>query len=155
MKQTFGDSFRYDIWVYHNLIADDLNKEVSGLAKLVNFEWYASLVVVLLSHGGEGTVCASDWKQLRINDLKLEFDNVNCPQLKNKPKIFIVQACQGDKVQTAAERMDDDAKPVPTDEQIDCRSVDPLRRYNITDYLTIMATIPDFKAIRYASNFSK
>ncbi len=56
---------------------------------------YGCLVVCLLSHGIENAILCYDGKYVNINKLKYEFSLNKCPSLYGKPKIFIVQACQG------------------------------------------------------------
>ena len=47
-----------------------------------------------------GTIDGADSIPVNINKLKYQFDFNNCPSLYGKPKIFIVQACQGNLNQT-------------------------------------------------------
>jgi len=52
-------------------------------------------IVVLMSHGRYNTIVTKDEKEVQIwTNVITKFKDVNCPALKNKPKIFIVQACQ-------------------------------------------------------------
>ncbi|KAH9377300.1 hypothetical protein HPB48_020337 [Haemaphysalis longicornis] len=53
------------------------------------------LVVVLMSHGGEGTICGSDDEEIRLESIYEQFNNKNCPCLQGKPRLFFVQACRG------------------------------------------------------------
>ncbi|XP_062850818.1 caspase-6-like [Trichomycterus rosablanca] len=53
-------------------------------------------VCVFLSHGENGHVYAYD-KQIEIQDVTALFRGDKCPSLVGKPKIFILQACRGDK----------------------------------------------------------
>lgn len=56
-----------------------------------------SCVVVLMSHGsGPRTFVASDNLPVDLLDVYKIFDNINCPNLKGKPKIFILQFCRGE-----------------------------------------------------------
>ncbi|KAI8521058.1 Caspase-7 [Branchiostoma belcheri] len=55
------------------------------------------ILVALLSHGEEKTVYGTDG-MLDIADLAAYFNGVNCKSLVGKPKIFIIQACQGSKL---------------------------------------------------------
>ena len=54
-----------------------------------------SLVVFILSHGDEKGVCGLDDDIVKYNDICSVFDGKNCPILKEKPKMFFIQACQG------------------------------------------------------------
>ena len=52
-------------------------------------------VLCILSHGERGLIYGEDGKLVRIEDLEKMFDGENCKQLAAKPKVFLIQACQG------------------------------------------------------------
>ena len=52
-------------------------------------------VLCILSHGGDQTIYGTDGKSITVMELLKSFDNFNCVQMAGKPKIAIVQACQG------------------------------------------------------------
>ena len=58
---------------------------------------YASdaFVLVLISHGDTGVIFGSDEITVRLETVFNEFDGANCIPLKGKPKIIVIQACQG------------------------------------------------------------
>ncbi|XP_072252908.1 caspase-8 [Leuresthes tenuis] len=91
------------------------------------------LVCCVLSHGKEGKVYGVDGNTVEIMKLMDPFDGQKCLSLVEKPKLFFIQACQGNKEQ----------KPVETDSpvQSDARAV----KYSIpsgADFLLGMATVP-------------
>ena len=119
IHETFGH-LRYEIEIYENLRAYELKELVDNLAGQ-DYSSYGSLVICLLSHGDEGkfgvlflkiiiinkfclicigTVEGTDGIPVNINKLKYRFGFNQCPTLYGKPKIFIVQACQGNMRQT-------------------------------------------------------
>jgi len=49
----------------------------------------------LLSHGAKGQIFGNDGKTIEIDMITTMFDGKNCPALNGKPKVFIIQACQG------------------------------------------------------------
>ncbi|XP_043500942.1 caspase-like [Polistes fuscatus] len=55
------------------------------------------LLIVVLTHGHSGLLCAYD-QPYNIIDLWNSFSENNCPSLRGKPKLFFVQACRGDDV---------------------------------------------------------
>lgn len=56
------------------------------------------VIVCVLSHGNKGSVYGIDSKPVRIEDV----ENAICVDgLAGIPKILIIQACQGDGIQTA------------------------------------------------------
>ena len=58
-----------------------------------------SFILALFSHGANGEVYGTDFKPVSIeNTIKRAFDGRNCPALSGKPKLLIIQACQGSKL---------------------------------------------------------
>ena len=54
------------------------------------------LLVCILSHGAKGSVHGTDLQEVKIEEeICHKFDGSICPKLLGKPKIFIIQACQG------------------------------------------------------------
>ena len=55
-----------------------------------------SFILALFSHGAQGQVLGIDFKAVDIEKvIKAAFDGNNCPFLAGKPKLIIIQACQG------------------------------------------------------------
>lgn len=59
------------------------------------------LVCCVLSHGKEDGVYGVDGNVVAIKQLTEFFDGTNCRSLAGKPKLFFIQACQGNKEQRA------------------------------------------------------
>ena len=53
------------------------------------------LVFCILSHGYEKGIYCNDGQEMDFAEMREYFNGVNCPNLKGKPKLFYVQACQG------------------------------------------------------------
>lgn len=58
-----------------------------------------AFVCCLLSHGLSGVVKGIDRLSLPIDEITSHFNGDNCPALISKPKVFFIQACQGEKKQ--------------------------------------------------------
>ena len=52
-------------------------------------------VLCILSHGVERGVYGCDGELVPVAELIPELDNDGCPKMRGKPKIIIIQACQG------------------------------------------------------------
>lgn len=63
-------------------------------------------VVAILSHGKDGVVYAADGQSINMEYIYEFFNNRNCPNLRGKPKFFIVQACRGDRPDQGVEGED-------------------------------------------------
>ncbi|XP_078696349.1 caspase-3-like [Branchiostoma floridae x Branchiostoma belcheri] len=93
-------------------------------------------VCCIMSHGTMGKVFSSDDVGLDICELMKPVNAKKCPSLKGKPKLFFIQACQGEKTQ-GRENFDGDhdAKPVP----FICHEA---------DFFLGLATVPGYVALR-------
>lgn len=54
-----------------------------------------SVFVVVMSHGGMGTICGTGNHRIEIDRIYERLNSRNCPALKDKPKIVIIQASRG------------------------------------------------------------
>ncbi len=93
--------------IFENLKKKDLLYYIEDLTSRDNFSTYASLIVCILSHGDENVVEGTDGKSLNINELKYKFNSNACLSLNGKPKIWIIQACQGTENQPALRQSSD------------------------------------------------
>uniref|UniRef100_A0A3Q3VIQ3 Caspase-8 n=1 Tax=Mola mola TaxID=94237 RepID=A0A3Q3VIQ3_MOLML len=57
------------------------------------------LVCCILSHGAEGRVYGVDGRTVTIRELMDPFSGTKCSSLVDKPKLFFIQACQGNREQ--------------------------------------------------------
>ncbi len=87
------------------LCLQDLKKCLKEEAKNINHKKYDSFILTVLSHGNKGIIYGRDGirgspPQNCVNiqkDILEVFDGNGSPDLHGKPKIFIIQACQGSK----------------------------------------------------------
>ena len=56
----------------------------------------------MLSHGEMGCVFGPDGQKVRLRDLTRPFTSGRSPTLAGKPKLFFIQACQGNEYQRGA-----------------------------------------------------
>ena len=64
-----------------------------------NHSAYDCFVCCILSHGNLGKVYGSDGVAVEIKDLTDAVKPARCGSLTGKPKVFIIQACQGNNLQ--------------------------------------------------------
>uniref|UniRef100_A0A667XVI7 Caspase a n=1 Tax=Myripristis murdjan TaxID=586833 RepID=A0A667XVI7_9TELE len=83
---------------------EDIDKAVKDFAQLPDLSQTDSVFVVIMSHGIMGAVYGSRGKAVNPNekDDLFPIDNIfeylnakNCPALRDKPKVIIIQACRG------------------------------------------------------------
>lgn len=96
-RKKLEDTFKelgFEVIAFKNLMSFDLKNMVKKLAAK-DYSNYGSLVICIMSHGIENAIAASDCRYVNLNKLKYKFSYGKCPSLYGKPKIFIVQSCQG------------------------------------------------------------
>lgn len=72
---------------------------VSNLVANVDHSDHDCLLISILSHGESGWIYAKD-AHYRLEDIWCYFTAPRCPTLAGKPKLFFIQACQGDRAIT-------------------------------------------------------
>ncbi|XP_055381422.1 caspase-8-like [Condylostylus longicornis] len=97
--RSYGFDVRtYDDKSYAKIV--DILKEVSEEDHSKN----DCLLIVVMSHGISGQIYAEDMTY-PVEKLWTPFLGENCKSLINKPKLFFIQACRGDKVDAGATYM--------------------------------------------------
>jgi len=86
---------QYDVRIFRNLKASQITHELMQIA-LQNHKNYDSFVCFILSHGDMDVVVGVDNQAVKISDLANLFKANSCPSLRNKPKLFFIQACRGE-----------------------------------------------------------
>ena len=77
--------------------AEDIKRILQRLSKR-DFSKYSGLIVTIITHGKEGnTLFGKDGKDVELKELAKLFNSAKCKGLKDKPKIFIINACRGGK----------------------------------------------------------
>ncbi|GLV44507.1 Death regulator Nedd2-like caspase [Carabus blaptoides fortunei] len=105
------------------------------------------LVIAIMSHGEEGDtkessqVVASDGKHLPVSWILDQFNNFNCPEFQNKPKIFIFQICRGSNLHCGISVQ-------KRTQQDGMNSTPGYRLRGMTDMLIAYSTLPGDKSYR-------
>lgn len=102
-----------------------------------------AFICCILSHGRRGVVLGSDDEPLNIKHAIGRFNASNQPALTGKPKVFLIQACQGTQKQRGVllENLESDDGPslsIPQE----------------ADFLIAVATVEDYTAFRHKINGS-
>ena len=57
---------------------------------------FNAFVMIVMSHGEDNDcILGVDGRKVFVKDLMIQFQELKCPSLKEKPKVFIIQACRG------------------------------------------------------------
>lgn len=86
----------YTVKVYHDLHFKELNSIVQEAARMDHTDC-DSFIITVLSHGEMGILYTKD-VPYKPENLWVQFTADRCPTLAGKPKLFFIQACQGDKL---------------------------------------------------------
>lgn len=89
-------SLGFRVTVLTNLRAEDINKYIQQTAEMDHSD-NDCLLVAVLTHGEMGMLYAKD-THYKPDNLWYYFTADKCPTLAGKPKLFFIQACQGDKL---------------------------------------------------------
>ncbi|KRX52464.1 Glutathione synthetase [Trichinella sp. T9] len=96
----------YDVIKKHNLTAKGIVETMVKFSLNKEHERCDSAVVVILTHGLEGEIYGSDGGLVSVQKMIQLLDAVNCPALKNKPKLFFLQACRGQRYDSGHDVID-------------------------------------------------
>ncbi|KAL6268453.1 hypothetical protein P5V15_001588 [Pogonomyrmex californicus] len=133
----------FDVNHYHNLVHRDIVKQLEKVADMDHSE-HDCLVVAVLSHGELGLLYAHD-TSYKADSLWQYFTADKCPSLAGRPKLFFIQACQGDRLDPGVnlkERTETDGY-APT-----------FRIPTQADFLIAYSTIPGYYSWRNTSRGS-
>ena len=143
----------FKVYVKNDLTWDQMRRVATEFAKKDHNEFDA-FVFVIMSHGGNKDVIEGvDGRNIQIEDLMCEFTSANCPTLANKPKLFIIQTCRGERRSTVPAVMGDAVSDAAfSHDSTLSNSVSPPE----VDFLLAFSTAPGYVAYRnekYGSPF--
>lgn len=95
--KTVLDYLNFEYKIMENLSAENIRKHCNSVQRDESLKQYSVFILCVLSHGSIGTVFGTDGVSVPIEDLMTFFDGKNCIYLRDIPKLFLIQACQGDK----------------------------------------------------------
>ncbi|NWR72376.1 CASP8 protein, partial [Centropus unirufus] len=144
LKRVFS-MLHFTIAEHKDLTAEEIRKTVNTY-RHEDHKDKDCFVCCILSHGKKGIIYGVDGQEVPIQELTASFTGRNCRSLAGKPKVFFVQACQGDACQKGVNIETDSGEPdswVDTDSrpQLDCIPTE-------ADFLLGMATLQDYVSYR-------
>lgn len=100
MKMLLED-LGYTVIVKENLTSLEMVEELKAFAAHKEHKTSDSTFVVFMSHGIRDAICGKEYSGngsgvLHINTIFQTLNTMNCPSLKDKPKVIIIQACRGE-----------------------------------------------------------
>lgn len=141
----------FRVLIYDNLTAGDIRSTLKELSKK-DFVDHDALVVCVLSHGNLGCINGTDGKPVFLQELTEPFQSRRVPALAGKPKLFFIQACQGNAYQGGVLPF----LPKSQEEEVVAQNIEedagPIRDESVpwdADFLLGMATVPEYKSFRH------
>ncbi|XP_058121003.1 caspase-like [Anopheles ziemanni] len=138
LKDTLT-SFGFDVKIYQDFKLEEIKNVIDSVAAMDHKDSDCFLVAVL-THGEEGDYVYAHDCAYQLSSIWTHFTAKNCPSLAGRPKIFLIQACRGNQLDSGVKVQKDG-----------------VARYSIpthADFLFAYATIPGFMAFRNTSEGS-
>nr|XP_060639267.1 caspase-10 isoform X1 [Anolis sagrei ordinatus] len=139
---------------YNDTTASEMENHLKQWQTSEKWKDMDCLVCCILSHGESGKIFGTDGVCIPIRDIMSYFTAKQCPQLAKKPKLFFIQACQGEKTQQPVYLESDDTYCVHLSE--DAQSSGSLLLQQMAssipeeaDFLLGMATVDGYLSYRH------
>ena len=126
----------FEVYVLKNLKASEIRQHLKHIA-MKDHSKNDCFACCVLTHGDHGHLYGCDSK-FPIDTIFTCFLGNNCPTLVGKPKLFFIQACQGDKL--------DSGVPVMAGDALDAVSYFKIPTH--ADFLVAYSTLPGFYSWR-------
>ncbi|XP_026980203.1 caspase-10 [Sagmatias obliquidens] len=138
----------FNVFIYVNVTKDRLEQVLQYFQKHPDHADGDCFVFCVLTHGKFGAVYSSDGNLIPIRQIISHFTAQQCPALAHKPKLFFIQACQGEEIQPSVSIEADAVNPehVPPSLQ-DSVPVE-------ADFLLGLATVPGYVSFRHVEEGS-
>lgn len=94
LKQLFKGLF-FKVIVERNLTKHQMER-VAVKYGAIDHSKFDAFVMIVMSHGVDrDCILGVDGRDTPVKNLMVEFQELKCPSLKKKPKVFIIQTCRG------------------------------------------------------------
>ncbi|XP_008685567.1 caspase-10 isoform X1 [Ursus maritimus] len=138
----------FSVHVYHNVTKGHLDEVLQEYKCHPGHADGDCFVFCVLTHGKFGAVYSSDGTLVPIQEITSHFTAQQCPGLAHKPKLFFIQACQGEEIQPPVFIEADAVNP---------ERVSPSLQDSIpdeADFLLGLATVPGYVSFRHVEKGS-
>jgi len=138
------DELNYEVISYIDKTAEQMKKSIREMAKY-DYKNVGSLLVFIMSHGVKGKILGTDEEDIYLTDFINPFKNVQ--SLKNKPKLFFVNACRGEGFVPAHDGVESDSQ---TSSDFHEAAKTPIE----ADFLFAYSTVANYYSIRHPTDGS-
>lgn len=140
----------YQVVKRPNLSAKEMDEAIRDFAQREEHKYSDSTFVVIMSHGKRDAIMGVHYHRTNNPSDSFPVDNVyrhlnseNCPALRDKPKVILIQACRGGE----HGRVEHDGEP---DEPMEIEDDDFVHKEK--DFISLMSCTPDTKSYRHVQN---
>lgn len=96
LRDVFSQ-LHFTVEVRNNTTKERMFQTMNEFSKKSELTRHDAFVLIVLSHGVRGGhVITSDGMGINTEDIIKKFNNENCPNLINRPKLFFFNCCRGD-----------------------------------------------------------
>ncbi|XP_058565371.1 caspase-10 isoform X1 [Neofelis nebulosa] len=140
----------FSVHIYNNVTKGRLDEVLKEYKSHPGHADGDCFVFCVLTHGKFGAVYSSDEALVPIREIMSHFTAQQCPGLAHKPKLFFIQACQGEEIQPSvsieADAINSEHSP-PTPSLLASVPSD-------ADFLLGLATVPGYVSFRHVEEGS-
>ena len=94
---------RFKIQYYNNLDRLGFHQVIRSFASNSLHQDADMMIFAIINNGTENGIITFDGGEILLEDIFKRFNNQNCPNLKGKPKFFIIQSCRGNETDEVLE----------------------------------------------------
>ncbi|XP_041353231.1 caspase-3-like [Gigantopelta aegis] len=141
LRELFSD-LDFDVHIFTNQTRSDI-LDILKRESTKDHSAHSCFVCCILSHGAQEVVFGTDGNAVDISELVAFYEGDQCRGLLGKPKIFIIQACQGNKQRPGVETLNGSDGGLRTDVSV-CKTM-PVD----ADFLIACATTSGSLAFRH------
>ncbi|XP_015281003.1 PREDICTED: caspase-10-like [Gekko japonicus] len=138
-----------EVVMYDDQTSIEIHEHLQKWQSSENWKDSDCLVCCILSHGKSGEIYGTDAQLIPIRTIMSYFTAHQCPLLARKPKLFFIQACQGEKTQKAVYLEVDTDDHLGADAQSAGSSSPQPSIPEEADFLLGMATVDGYLSFRH------
>ncbi|XP_042242036.1 caspase-2-like [Homarus americanus] len=136
--KTLFTRMGYRVYLYEDLTKQGTLDQLKNIQQDKDLAIYDSFILIVLSHGVKDLMFCTNGieltEKLSLDDVRYHFVDGSCPNLRNKPKIFLANFCRGE--------TQEESRSLQTD------SITSQITNAPQDMKTIYASINNFRALR-------
>ena len=148
----FQDDLGFEVEVLQDLLGSEILKAAKEFAARKSLSLFTEFVFIIMSHGDKDAIEGVDGALVKVAPLMSLFSATECPSLRNKPKLFFIEACRGELSDQRKHRLPPPSGNIEEDGIVTMLCHDSALAHGVTpleaDFLLSFATVPGYKAWR-------